>query len=155
MTLTIRNDATPVSTAKFTVSNTSAQVISVPLLMNNQKIQLLGAPVDVGDATRKDYVDNADALKLNLTGGILSGLLTATSIIKTGGLTTEFLKANGDIDNNTYLTTASIGDKLSIDGSIAMTGSLNMGNQAINNSGTVSATSLLSREVVLLLLEIS
>jgi hypothetical protein len=55
---TIRNDATPFSTNKFNVSNTSVQISSIPLQMNNQKIQFLATPVDVGDATRKDYVDN-------------------------------------------------------------------------------------------------
>ena len=49
------------------------------------------------------------------------------------------MKANGDIDSNTYVTTASIAGKLNIDGSNAMTGALNMGAQAINNSGIVSA----------------
>ena len=65
--------------------------------------------------------------------------ITATSFIRSGGLTTQFLKANGDIDSNTYVTTASIAGKLNIDGSNAMTGALNMGAQAINNSGIVSA----------------
>ena len=76
---TIRNNASPFSTAKFTVSNTSVQVISVPLLMNNQKITLLAAPVDNGDATRKVYVDDANALKLNLTGGTLTGAINMSN----------------------------------------------------------------------------
>ena len=65
--------------------------------------------------------------------------ITATSFIRSGGLTTQFLKANGDVDSSTYLTAASIAGKLNIDGSNAMTGALNMGAQAINNSGIVSA----------------
>ena len=86
--------------------------------------------------------------KLSLSGGTMSGALTmggqainnagaitGTSFIKSGGLTTQFLKANGDVDGSTYLTSANIANKLSIDGTKAMTGALNMGNQAINNSG--------------------
>jgi len=57
-TFTIRNNAFPVSTAKFSVNNTSVQVISVPLLMNLQRITLLAAPVDPNDAARKVYVDD-------------------------------------------------------------------------------------------------
>jgi hypothetical protein len=180
---TIRNDATPVSTNKFNVSNTSVQISSIPLQMNNQKIQFLATPVDNSDATRKDYVDNLitplQTATQNLTASAIvstfrkdiqfkldgseafvitnnnfipvnkllvtttsveAGVnLTAPAFIKTGGLTTQFLKANGDIDSNTYVTTASVSNKLNIDGSNAMTGALNMGNQAINNSGIISA----------------
>ena len=90
--------------------------------------------------------------KLSLSGGTMSGALTmggqainnagaitGTSFIKSGGLTTQFLKANGDVDGSAYLTSANIANKLSIDGTIAMTGALNMGNQAINNSGLMTA----------------
>jgi hypothetical protein len=43
-----------------------------------------------------------------LTGGILTTpLLSAGTIIKQGGTTSQFLKANGDVDSNTYLTTSS------------------------------------------------
>jgi hypothetical protein len=57
----------------------------------------------------------------------------------TSGLSTQFLKGNGTVDSNTYLTATSITGKLNIDGSNSMTGALNMNNQAINNSGIVSA----------------
>ena len=78
---------------------------------------------------------------LNMGGQAINnaGAITGTSFIKSGGLATHFLKANGDIDSSMYLTAANIANKLSIDGTIAMTGALNMGGQAINNSGIMSA----------------
>lgn len=54
---------------------------------------------------------------LPLTGGTLTGNLTvnnanvtAIKFIKTGGTSSQFLKANGDVDSNTYLTTGSASD---------------------------------------------
>lgn len=44
---------------------------------------------------------------LDVTGNILaSGSIQGNSIIKTGGTSVEFLKADGSVDSNTYLTTA-------------------------------------------------
>lgn len=41
---------------------------------------------------------------LALTGGTLTGSLTATSFIKSSGTSSQFLKADGSVDSNTYLT---------------------------------------------------
>ena len=56
---TVRNDASPFSVSKLSVSNTSVQINSVPLFMQGQRIRDIGAPVDATDATRKSYVDTA------------------------------------------------------------------------------------------------
>ncbi len=51
---------------------------------------------------------NTDRLTIAANGAAtFSGSLTANSIIKSGGASTEFLKADGSIDSNTYLTTSS------------------------------------------------
>jgi hypothetical protein len=92
-TFTIRNNATPFSTAKFTVSNTSVQVISVPLLMNLQRITLLAAPVDPNDAARKVYVDDANALKLD----------KVPSLIQQGGL--KWAKVNAAVTQGSAVGT--------------------------------------------------
>lgn len=42
-------------------------------------------PVAAADLTRKDYVDAADALKLNLTGGTVEGFITAEKFISEVG----------------------------------------------------------------------
>jgi len=39
--------------------------------------------------------------------GIRVGVITATSFVKNGGTASEFLKADGSVDNNTYLTSSS------------------------------------------------
>lgn len=41
---------------------------------------------------------------LALTGGTLTGSLTATSFIKSSGTSSQFLKADGSVDSSTYLT---------------------------------------------------
>lgn len=89
-----------------------------------------------------------DARYLQLTGGTLSGTLTATSFIKTGGTSSQFLKADGSIDSNTYLTsipseylTQTEGDAryLQLTGG-TLTGALN--GTSISLSGTLGANSL-------------
>ena len=96
----------------------------------------------------------ANGLKLNISGGTLSGALTIQGPLTMGanaincgeitaskfnanGFSTEFLKADGTKDPTTYLSSASVSNKLNIDGSIAMTGALNMGT---NNLSTPTST---------------
>ena len=59
--------------------------------------------------------------------------MTAIQFIKSGGASTDFLKADGTTDSNSYITTASVSGKLNIDGTSVMTGALNMGNQKISS----------------------
>lgn len=66
-----------------------------------------------------------DATLLHKTGNeVKTGTLTVNSIIRAGGLATQFLKADGSIDSNTYLTAES--DTL----------------QSVTNRGAVTTTSL-------------
>jgi len=46
------------------------------------------------------------------TPNIVVGVVTATSFVKSGGTSSQFLKADGSIDSNTYLTTLSESDTL-------------------------------------------
>ena len=70
---------------------------------------------------------------LNVKNVDNAGFITAIKFIKSGGASTDFLKADGSIDNNSYITTASVSGKLNIDGTSVMTGALNMGNQKISS----------------------
>ena len=48
-----------------------------------------------------------DALNTSATAQTKSGSLTASSFIRSGGTSSQFLKADGSVDSNTYLTTTS------------------------------------------------
>ena len=50
------------------------------------------------------YYDNAEKLNTSSTGVTVTGALTATTIVKSGGTSSEFLKADGSVDTSTYLT---------------------------------------------------
>ena len=52
--------------------------------------------------------------RLDVSGNIVaSGSITGNSIVKVGGASTQFLKADGSVDGNTYLTTSGNGSGLS------------------------------------------
>ena len=111
------------------LSATSAySQFSKPLDMMTNVITNVGTPTINVHASNKLYVDSEIttrlASKLSTTGGTISGPLTiqgtlalganaincgpiTASKFSTNGLSTEFLKANGDIDGKEYLTTAS------------------------------------------------
>jgi hypothetical protein len=59
------------------------------------------------------YTNNAGRYTISAAGnnswtgaGVFASSVTASSIIKSGGLSTQFLKADGSIDSNTYITAA-------------------------------------------------
>lgn len=104
---TIRNNNSPFSTPKFVVSDTAVQVISVPLLMNNQKITFLGTPVNVGDATRKDYVDNLitplQTKTQNISGAALITTILRNTQFKLTGADTFSVRDDATIPNNKFV----------------------------------------------------
>jgi len=57
------------------------------------------------------------------------GNVSASAYIKSGGTSTQFLKADGSVDNNTYITIASVGN-----------GTLTMGVSGVGLSGTQTFT---------------
>jgi len=52
----------------------------------------------------------------------LNGTVTANSFVKSGGLSTQFLKADGSVDANSYATTASVALKVNISDTSGMLG---------------------------------
>jgi hypothetical protein len=51
--------------------------------------------------------------KLHIDGdALVTGVVTATSFVKSGGTSSEFLKADGSVDSSTYLTTTGSGTNL-------------------------------------------
>ena len=80
---------------------------------------------------------------LDVTGNILaSGSIQGNSIIKTGGTSVEFLKADGSVDSNTYLTTAvtsiTAGTGLN-GGTITTTGTIALANTAVTAGAYTNA----------------
>ena len=80
---------------------------------------------------------------LDITGNMLaSGTLQGSSIIKTGGTSVEFLKADGSVDSNTYLTTAvtsiTAGTGLT-GGTITTTGTIALDNTAVTAGSYTNA----------------
>jgi hypothetical protein len=67
-----------------------------------------GGDMTIGGIGNNITLSAGQNITLTATNGvIINSSLTANSFIKSGGLATEFLKANGTVDANTYLTSAS------------------------------------------------
>ena len=61
------------------------------------------------------------AEKIDVVGnGKISGTVTASSFIKSGGTSSQFLKADGSVDANSYLTSASITGKMNVSDTASM-----------------------------------
>lgn len=60
------------------------------------------------DATSSNTGDKVVVRDTN--GDFSSRYITASQFIRSGGSSTQFLKADGSVDSNTYITSASIGD---------------------------------------------
>ena len=50
------------------------------------------------------YYDNSKKFETTDAGVIITGIATATSFVKSGGTSSQFLKADGSVDSSTYLT---------------------------------------------------
>lgn len=95
----------------------------------------LSAPSNGSDAATKTYVDTADALKLNLSGGTMSGAI-AMGTNKITGLGTP--TSTADATTKGYVDTADA-LKLNLSGG-TMSGALAMGTNKITGLGTPTST---------------
>ena len=82
---------------------------------------------------------NGNATGLSGTPNITVGIVTASSFVKSGGTSSQFLKADGSVDSNTYITQAvPPGAVFHFAASTAPTGYLKAnGNTVPNGNGTV------------------
>ena len=80
---------------------------------------------------------------LSVTGSAnISNSITASSFVKSGGTSVQFLKADGSVDSNTYLTTAvtSITAGTGLDGgTITTTGTISLANTAVTPGAYTNA----------------
>lgn len=89
--------------------------------------QLTGLSVGVGTTT-------ISTQSINVSGGIVAvGVVTASQFVKSGGLSNQFLKADGSVDSNTYLTAES----QNLDGILALGNTTTRGMSV----GVITATS--------------
>ena len=78
--------------------------------------------------------DNAATFTGNVT---IAGSVSATSLIKSGGSSSEFLKADGSVDSNTYVSSSALSSYLPLSGG-TMTGNLNLNDNVNINIGNSS-----------------
>jgi hypothetical protein len=81
----------------------------------------VGLSVTSLSGTIANFYGASFALKASISQ---AGDITGNSFIKTGGLSTQFLKADGSVDSNTYLTSASLTGYVPYTGA---TGDVNLG----------------------------
>jgi hypothetical protein len=82
---------------------------------------------------------NGEGLYINKTSGsgnaaTIIGTLNATTLVKSGGTSSQFLKADGSVDNNTYLTTGTASSTYLPLAGGTLTGTLNGINQNLNSN---------------------
>ena len=63
--------------------------------------------IDVSNSAFTETLDTVTDRGNVTTNGIRVGVATASAFVKTGGTSSQFLKADGSVDSNTYLTSAS------------------------------------------------
>ena len=63
-----------------------------------------GAVIARGDGQVELYYNNSKKFETTGAGVTITGIATATSFVKSGGTSSQFLKADGSVDSSTYLT---------------------------------------------------
>jgi hypothetical protein len=94
---------------------------------------------------------NGEGLYINKTGGsgnaaTIIGTLNATTLVKSGGTSSQFLKADGSVDSNTYATDSSV---VHISGTETITGAKTFSNVTTFNQNIVGGIIKLSQGVLL------
>jgi hypothetical protein len=106
------------------------------------------------DATNANTANKVVARDSN--GDFSSRYITATQFIRSGGTSSQFLKADGSVDSNSYITSSSIGNgTLSFSAGVGVTFSLSpsfTANQSGNKDITVSTNAVSSNTVNTLVL---
>lgn len=102
---TLRSEfAGTIQSPRFDLGNSSNY-----LRENSGDVELYGnaaVKIESGDGM---VIEVSDVIDITGGGDIVSdSSFTAASIIKSGGASTEFLKADGSVDTNTYLTSADV-----------------------------------------------
>lgn len=81
-----------------------------------------------------------DALDTSATAQTKSGNLTVASIIRSGGTSSQFLKADGSVDSSTYLTTGTASTTYAALSGATFTGAINGTSLTLSGDLTVNGT---------------
>ena len=107
--------ATPTLDAVTTEGSTTTNSITVGSI--SAATATFSGSISVGGTITYEDVTNVDSvgvvtartgLKVLAGGANIVGATTATSFVKTGGTSSEFLKADGTVDSSTYITAIGI-----------------------------------------------
>jgi len=107
--------STPTLDAVTTQGNTTTNSITVGSI--SAATATFSGSISVGGTITYEDVTNVDSvgvvtartgLKVLAGGADIVGATTATSFVKTGGTSSEFLKADGTVDSSTYITAIGI-----------------------------------------------
>ena len=93
-----------------------------------------------------------EGLYINKTSGsgnaaTIIGTLNATTLVKSGGTSSQFLKADGSVDSSTYLTTSAAASTY-VPYSGATT-TVNLNNQSLTNCGFISSNGFSNADIAL------
>jgi len=109
----------------------------------------VGGTITYEDVTNVDSVGVVTArtgIKV-LAGGAnivgnstVTGILTATSFVKTGGTSSQFLKADGSVDSSTYITAIGIASAGTVIGNALQLNFVGVGNTFAVNGDTIDVS---------------
>ena len=121
--------ATPICNLDVSGTARATQIIT-PSISNSSGISITADYIGL-EATG-DSLDFTSPDSFNFSGGgdmyITNNNVYANGFVKTGGTSSQFLKADGSVDSNTYLSTASLSGYLPLTGG-TITGSLTVNNR--------------------------
>ena len=95
------------------------------------------------DVTNVDSVGVVTArtgLKVLAGGANIVGATTATSFVKTGGTSSQFLKADGSVDSSTYITSIGISSAGTVIGNALQLNFIGAGNTFAVNGSTIDVS---------------
>jgi hypothetical protein len=128
---------TPTQEAKVLKKNGTVGMTG-NLNMNSNRITDLLGPLNPDNATNKSYVDSGDNLRLLKTGGSVTGpIYMSGNTIQTTFVPTT----TNDLTNKLYVDDGNT-TRLKADGSIVMTGDLNLGGNDLLNTNEINISSI-------------
>ena len=103
----------------------------------------VGGTITYEDVTNVDSVGVVTArtgLKVLAGGANIVGATTATSFVKSGGTSSQFLKADGSVDSSTYITSIGISSAGTVIGNALQLNFIGAGNTFAVNGSTIDVS---------------